>query len=305
MIVSPGAKINLGLYITAKRSDGFHDLLTFFYPIPFSDSLEIIPMSARTQITDSSLWAKKLPPAEADFQPSDIPGLPIKYSASGLPVQGSLESNLCVKAYKLLKTDYPALLPVAMHLHKSVPMGAGLGGGSADGAATLKILNQLGNLQLSEKQLHAYADKLGSDCPFFIKNEPQVATGKGEILVSAPLSLEGYTLLLVCPHIHVPTATAFKQIKPQAGPTREILLQIIGSGPENWSGQLHNQFEHAVFRQFPAIKEIKQTLYDLGAAYASMTGSGSSVFGIFKTANTPVKEALLPFENYYVGSWQL
>lgn len=307
MIVSPGAKINLGLYITGKRPDGYHNLLTLFYPIGFSDSLEVIPAPANTQDADSFPWANKLAPQSDGIRTTDVQGLPIRYSASGIQIKGALTDNLCIKAYSLLKADYPALPAVSMHLHKNVPMGAGLGGGSADGATALKVFNELGHLNLSETQLLEYAERLGSDCPFFIKSGPQIATGKGEVLTDIPLSLKGYTLILVCPHIHVPTANAFGQImiQKQTAPTMESFRQLIQSAPENWKGQLDNQFESSVFVQFPAIQHIKQSLYDLGAVYASMTGSGSSVFGIYKTTQCPRQESLVSFENYFVGQWTL
>lgn len=305
MIVSPGAKINLGLYITAKRPDGYHDLLTLFYPIAFSDSLEII-RTPTDPIKGMDAWINKKAPEDTAIPPRQIPGLPIQYSASGIPIKGALQDNLCIKAYRLLKADFPELPPVAMHLHKNVPMGAGLGGGSADGAAALQIFNELGQLQLSEAALLVYADRLGSDCPFFIKNGPQIASGKGELLSSpVTLSLKGYTLLLVCPHIHVPTAKAFSHVKPGPGPSGAALQQLIAEGPEAWKDRLKNQFEDSVFSQFPQIEKIKQTLYDLGATYAAMTGSGSAVFALFKTGQLPAAADFQSFAPYVAGHWPL
>ena len=314
MIVSPGAKINLGLYITGKREDGFHNLLTLFYPIPFSDSLEIIEVPGSDSGSDLTKvlqkWGDKMAPPVARPARSAgpiSPGLPVQYSASGIPVNGPLADNLCVKAYQLLQADFPELPAIHMHLHKSVPMGAGLGGGSADGASTLKVLDQLANLQLSEEALLVYAEKLGSDCPFFIKKGAQLATGKGEKLSPVSHSLSGYTLVLVCPPIHVPSAKAFSQVRPQAGPSAATILQLIQSGPENWKQELKNQFEESVFSQFPVIQQIKAHLYELGATYASMTGSGSSVFGIFKTGHQPAQEILATteFPDAYTSVWAL
>jgi 4-diphosphocytidyl-2-C-methyl-D-erythritol kinase len=316
MIVSPGAKLNLGLYITGKRQDGYHDLLTLFYPIPFSDSLEVILSAPSDQHSDGNnkpapnKWAAKTAPErflEPPLQP--CPDLPVFYSCSGLDIKGDPAGNLCIKAYQLLKADFPELPAVSMHLHKNVPMGAGLGGGSADGAATLKTLNELAGLQLSEEALVNYAARLGSDCPFFIKNTAQIAAGRGEILCEAPAGLEsllkGYTLVLICPGIHVPTATAFKNIIPKQGPGLEIFSRIFSKPPECWPDLLTNDFETTVFAQFEAIKSIKEALYNQGAAYASMTGSGSSVFGLFAKGQTPPAKTLELFKPYSVHSWLL
>lgn len=304
MIVSPGAKINLGLYITAKRPDGYHDLLTLFYPVPFSDSLEMI-LTPTDKIKGMDAWINKKAPEDTAITLRQIPGLSIQYSASGIPIKGTLENNLCIKAYRLLKEDFPQLPPVMMHLHKNVPMGAGLGGGSADGAAALQILNELGQLRLCETQLLAYAERLGSDCPFFIKTGPQLARGKGEVLSPVALPLKGYTLLLVCPPVHVPTAAAFSRIQPGAALSPAALQQLLAEGPESWKDALSNQFEASVFSQFPQIEKIKRTLYRLGATYAAMTGSGSAVFGLFKTGQLPAAAGLQSFAPYVAGHWPL
>jgi len=313
MIISPGAKLNLGLYITGKRQDGYHNLLTLFYPIPFSDSLEVILSDSSRAVdrqTTPDKWTGKLAPAvylESPVQP--CPDLPVYYSSSGIPVKGNASDNLCIKAYRLLKTDFPGLPAVQMHLHKSVPMGAGLGGGSADGAATLKALNHLARLQLSEEELVNYAAELGSDCPIFIKNTPQIATGKGEILSDAPFGLaeilKGYVLILICPDIHVPTAAAFSHIVPTPGPSREALVDLFSKSPEHWKERLVNDFEASVFGQFGTIEAIKEGLYVLGAAYASMTGSGSAVFGIFAKNKVPTADQLKIFRPYDIHQWTL
>ncbi|SEA39192.1 4-diphosphocytidyl-2-C-methyl-D-erythritol kinase [Arachidicoccus rhizosphaerae] len=314
MIVSPGAKLNLGLYITGKRQDGYHDLLTLFYPIPFSDSLEVIVSNTADQkagtVKISDRWAGKMAPGDVANSPlQPCPDLPLCYSSSGIPIKGDSQDNLCIKAYRLLKADYPQLPAIQMHLHKNVPMGAGLGGGSADGAAALKAFNELAGLQLSEKALLDYAARLGSDCPFFIKNTAQIAVGRGEILSEAPGGLEsllkGYTLVLICPGIHVPTAMAFNNIIPKQGPELEMFTRIFSKPPEFWPDTLTNDFETPVFAQFEAIKAIKEGLYTLGAAYASMTGSGSSVFGLFANGQIPTAAALDKFKPYSVHSWPL
>ena len=283
MILSPGAKLNLGLYITGKRPDGYHNLLTCFFQIPFSDSLEIAKAAEQDSMeAPYEKWTHKLAPSNP-LQPAavQLPHLPIRFSCSGLEIKGAVEDNLCIKAYELLKKDFPQLPAIQMHLHKKVPMGAGLGGGSADASATLLYLNELGNLGLMESQLVDYAQRLGSDCPFFIKQGPQIGRGKGEILDPVKLSLKGYHLVLVCPGIHVPTPVAFKLVTPQPGPSMEQFMALLASGASNWKDTLMNQFEASVFAQFTKIAAIKKALYDKGAIYASMSGSGSAVFGLF------------------------
>jgi 4-diphosphocytidyl-2-C-methyl-D-erythritol kinase len=253
MITFPNAKINLGLHITAKRSDGFHDLETVFYPLMWKDALEII--SSKEQIPNSLI-------------------------TTGITVSGNAEDNLCVKAYNLLKKDFPELSPVNMHLHKTIPMGAGLGGGSADGAFTLKLLNTKFNLNLSNDQLISYALQLGSDCPFFILNEPCFATGRGEKLEPISLNLSAYKIAVVNPGIHVNTGWAFSKIRPQQ--PKVSLKEIIQQPIETWKQNLKNDFEEPVFAEFPEAKKLKDDLYAAGALYASMSGSGSTVFGLFK-----------------------
>lgn len=258
MIVFPNCKINLGLNILRKREDGFHDLETVFYPVPLKDSLELI--------TDSG-------------------GYGIQFSSSGIPVDGDETNNLCVKAYQLLKKDFPLIPAVKMHLHKAVPLGAGLGGGSADGAFALKLINEKFSLGLSTKQLLAYAAALGSDGPFFIHNKPCFATGRGEILEEIDLDLSSLELVLVNPGLHINTGQAFKQLSP-AVPERSV-KDIIRQPVSSWKDLLLNDFEKPVFAQYPAIGSIKETLYAKGAVYAAMSGSGSTVFGIFNKNEVP------------------
>jgi 4-diphosphocytidyl-2-C-methyl-D-erythritol kinase len=269
LIVFPNCKINLGLHILQKRSDGFHDLETVFFPIAIQDAIEII------QHTN--------------------PSTDIEFSSSGLQVQGNLSDNICVKAYHLLKKDFSDLPAIKMHLHKTIPMGAGLGGGSADGAFTLTLLNRKFNLGLNDEQLINYALQLGSDCPFFIKNSPCFATGRGEKLENITLDLSPFKFVIVKPQIHINTGWAFSQINPSA--KRESLKEIINQPIEEWKNNLKNDFEEAVFEHHPAIKECKVALYNNGAIYASMTGSGSTVFGIFKKS----ENVALQFpKNYFV-----
>lgn len=257
MIVFPNCKINLGLRILRKRADGYHDLDTVFYPLPLQDAVEIIS-NGNTQDLKSS----------------------ISFFSSGASIAIPTEENICVKAYRLLKKDFPQLPPVTMHLHKIIPAGAGLGGGSADGAFTLKLLNEKFNLNLDTKQLIQYAMQLGSDCPFFILNQPCVASGRGEIMEAIKLDLAHYKFILVNPGIHISTAWAFSQIAP-ALPVK-TLKKIIQQPIETWKNELINDFEIPVFKNYPEIKEIKNNLYKAGAVYAALSGSGSSVFGMFK-----------------------
>ena len=256
MILFPKCKINLGLHIIRKREDGYHDLQTVFYPVGLKDALEIVKSGVSS--LDSG----------------------VQFSSSGLKVSGDADDNLCVKAYHLLKKDFPELAPVQIHLHKAIPMGAGLGGGSADGAFTLTLLNQLGGLGLSKEQLAGYALQLGSDCPFFILNKPCLATGRGEKMEEIKLDLSGYTFLIVNPGIHVSTAKAFMEIIPEQ--PHQSIQNIIRQPVHKWKGLLVNDFESPVGKLYPEILQIREGLYAAGAAYASMTGSGSSVYGLFK-----------------------
>lgn len=256
MVVFPNCKINLGLRILDKRPDGFHNLSTVFYPVPLKESLEII----RSETTDRQ----------------------VQFSLSGNAIEGPEESNLCIKAYHLLKKDFPALPAIKMHLHKAIPSGAGLGGGSADGAFTLALLNQKFQLHLTQQQLIDYALQLGSDCPFFILNQPCIASGRGELMQPVALSLSGYHLVLVNPGIHINTGWAFTELKKYQPVQMEEGLDTIVTKPVNeWKGLLMNDFEQPVFAHHPEIKAIKEKLYNHGAVYAAMSGSGSTVFGVF------------------------
>lgn len=252
MVSLPNCKINLGLNITEKRKDGFHNIETCFLPVGLKDALEIIP-------------------AENDkFQFTNL----------GTQIIGDITKNLCVHAYQILKDAFPdKIKPVHILLNKQIPMGAGLGGGSSDGAYTLMMLNEYFNLELSEEQLIEFSLMLGSDCPFFIINSPRIGLGRGEQLEKISINFKGYKLLLVNPGIHIATRWAFEQIKPIA-PVKNI-KEIIHQPINTWKKELINDFEVPVSRAHPEIAAIKRELYSKGAAYASMTGSGSTVFGIF------------------------
>jgi 4-diphosphocytidyl-2-C-methyl-D-erythritol kinase len=245
----PPCKINLGLHIISKREDGFHDLETCFYPVPWTDILEIIP-------------AKEL-----------------AFTYSGNAIPGREEDNLCLRAYHLLKADFN-IAPVKIHLHKIIPIGAGLGGGSADAAYTLRLLNEIFDLSLSVDQLKNYAPKLGSDCCFFVQDKPMLGTGKGEILTEIDISLKGFYLVIVKPTIHVSTQEAYSGISPKR-PTTKI-QEILKRPVADWKEVLKNDFEESIFKKYPAIAEIKNRFYSNGAIYASMSGSGSSVFALFE-----------------------
>jgi 4-diphosphocytidyl-2-C-methyl-D-erythritol kinase len=250
MVVFPHSKINLGLNVLSKRGDGYHDIETCFYPLPWYDLLEIVKSK------DSS------------------------FTNTGICVPGKKEDNICVRAYHLMQDRFD-LSPVAIHLHKIVPMGAGLGGGSADAAFTLLVLNNLFDLNLTKPHLEELAAELGSDCAFFIHNEPMIGTGRGEKLKPVSLSLQGKFVVVVKPDIHVTTAEAFKNITPRQ-PYYSITSIVEQMDIKDWKDALINDFEKSVFVQFPKIEEIKLKMYQAGALYASMSGSGSSVFGIFQ-----------------------
>lgn len=249
-IAFPKAKINIGLYITGKRTDGYHDLCSCFYPIPFYDVVEILPAPS---------YALHI---------------------SGLEVPGSPEDNLCTKAFRLMQQKH-GIGEVVIYLHKHIPMGAGLGGGSSDAAATLKLLNELFELRLPTSTLKEYAAMLGSDCAFFIEEQPALCTGRGEICHPLPLSLYGYHLVVVYPKLHISTAEAYRHIKP-APMGYDLERFLTTHEPEAWSPVVLNQFEDYVLEQYPALALLKQQLYEAGACYASMSGSGSAFYGIFK-----------------------
>ena len=249
MICFPNAKINLGLHITAKRKDGYHEIETCMVPIPLHDALEM--MEAKKTI----------------------------FETTGLCIPGDEKDNLILKALKLLRKDFNDLPNVHIHLHKNIPMGAGLGGGSADAAFALTLMNKLFELHLEDWFLEDYAAQLGSDCPFFIENAPKIATGRGEILEPVTVDIKGDHILLIKPPVHVGTKEAYSGVKPQS-PKHE--LKEILKDKDTWKENLVNDFEASIFPQYPELAEIKSKLYEMGAYYAAMSGSGSTLFGLFK-----------------------
>lgn len=249
MITFPNAKINLGLHITQKRKDGYHEIESCMVPIPLCDALEMI----------------------LDKKPS--------WTVTGLEVPGDPKDNLILKAEKLLKKDYQGLPNLQIHLHKHIPMGAGLGGGSADGAFALTLMNNLFDLHLDDFFLEEYAAELGSDCPFFIENTPKIIRGRGEILEPCSVNLQGSYLVLIHPGIHVGTKEAYAGVVPKAPKTK---LETILADRSRWKEELVNDFEPSIFKKYPEIEAIKSRMYSAGAYYAAMSGSGSSVFGLFE-----------------------
>lgn len=260
MIAFPNCKINLGLQVLQKRRDGFHNIETVFYPIPLKDVLEITP-------------------AQNAQQPA--------IHMYGVPLNGEASDNICIKAWLLLKKDFADLPAIEIHLLKNIPAGAGLGGGSADGAFMLQLLSNKFHLGLSPDQLIKYASQLGSDCPFFIINKPCYATGRGELLEPIMLNLSSYHVALANPGIHINTGLAFSQLivndsLMSPGNIKHVVAQPV----ETWKYNLVNDFEKPVFEKYPQIKALKENMYAAGAVYAAMSGSGSTVFGIFeKTEN--------------------
>jgi 4-diphosphocytidyl-2-C-methyl-D-erythritol kinase len=249
MISFPHAKINLGLQVIEKRHDGFHNINTCFYPIGWSDVLEIVESES------------------------------MSFESTGLPIPGDPEQNLCLKAYSLLASTHQ-IPPVKIHLHKVIPMGAGLGGGSSDGAFTLKLLNDLFELGLTSEELETLAGQLGSDCAFFIKGQPVLASGRGNEFEVIDFKPPGKYLLVVYPPLSVSTARAYQGISPK--PPTHALPQVLAA-PDQWSDRLVNDFEVPVFEMHPEIESLKTLMVTMGAIYSAMSGSGSAVFGFFDT----------------------
>jgi 4-diphosphocytidyl-2C-methyl-D-erythritol kinase len=249
MLLFPNAKINLGLHVTGKRTDGYHTIETIFYPIPLTDALEAVK-SENTSFT-----------------------------SSGIDIESSPEDNLVMKAYRLLQKKYK-LPPLDIYLKKAIPSGAGLGGGSSDAAFMLKLLNDLCECDIKDQKLEEIAATIGADCPFFIRNTPVIATGTGNIFKPSTVSLKGYTLLLVKPPVAVSTKEAYSDVTPQKP---AFSLEKLPSIPvHEWKDVLVNDFEASVFKKYPVIGDIKNKIYAMGAEYAAMSGSGSAVFGLFK-----------------------
>ena len=257
MLIFPQAKINLGLNIVERRPDGYHNLQTVFYPVPLCDALEVLPM-------DDGF------PCDADCD----------LKLSGISVEGDEQNNLVVRAYRLLKDEFPQLPRVHIHLHKAIPTQAGMVGGSSDASAMLVLLNRHFQLGLSEQQLIERAARLGADCPFFILSSPAYAEGIGECLQPLALSLKGWWLAVVRPPVPVSTREAFALITPRHPDA--CCRDVVALPVEQWQQQLVNDFEASVFAQYPMIGHVKQRLQQLGAVYSAMSGSGSAVFALFR-----------------------
>jgi 4-diphosphocytidyl-2-C-methyl-D-erythritol kinase len=250
MILFPPSKVNLGLHILGRRKDGYHSLETVMIPIPLCDVLEILPSET------------------------------FVFKQSGLVISGNVEENLCVRAVRLMEEKY-RIPPVYMHLRKCVPMGAGMGGGSSDAAYVLKGLNDCFNLGLPIEELEDLAAQLGSDCPFFIRSVPAMATGRGELIAPIELDISPWWVKIVNPGIHIGTAQAYGGVELLNG-DRPELANIILDSPARWREHLHNDFERHLFRVHPLLSQIKTSLYAEGAFYAAMSGSGSTLFGLYE-----------------------
>lgn len=274
MVTFPNAKINIGLNIIEKRADGYHNIESVFYPVSLCDALEVI------ENTDNSKER-------------------IIFSFSGIDIPGNPDTNLCWYAYHLIASHY-VLPDIKVHLHKHIPIGAGLGGGSADAASFIHLLNDKFELGISWGEMHNYARQLGSDCSFFISNKPSFAVGTGDQLESLKLDLSKYFIALVYPNIHINTAKAYNGVIPQT-PSRSLENDLLNLPIEQWKDFIHNDFEDTVFIQFSELKKIKGQLYSLGAEYAAMSGSGSTVYGIFKK-KTDLKNQ---FKNCFVWEGKL
>lgn len=284
MICFPNAKINVGLNVLSKREDGYHNLETLLYPIGLRDALEIIPTCNENTEQVSSMEANQ----EKTVNPVISAGY--RFYQTGLPLTGTTEGSLVIKALQQAK-ERRNIPPIDIHLLKKIPAGAGLGGGSSDGAFMLRLLNNSFQLQFTEEELTRMAATLGADAPFFIGNRPALATGVGDQLEPIDLDLSGYFLLLVKPDIEVSTTVAYSMVTPA---TPEVSIREIVRQPvSEWKRVLKNDFEPPIFKRHPIIARIKQRLYDMGALYASMSGSGSSVYAIFgeKTEGTTWRES--------------
>lgn len=275
MITYPNAKINIGLSITERRPDGYHNIESVFYPINLQDAVEIKTIEG------------------------EEPQGGYKLKVSGTILDGTPDDNLVVKAYQLLRKDFnfPAQ---KIHLYKHIPVGAGLGGGSSDAAAIIKMLNEKFALGLTSEQMQNYAVQIGADCPFFINNTPVFATGIGNIFTPIELSLHGKTIILVKPDIFVSTRDAYALVKPS--PAAIPLTEAIKQPISEWKQAITNDFEKSVFAKYPEIAAIKDKLYDMGALYASMSGSGSAVYGIF---DSPIEYADEIFSGYFCRQREL
>jgi len=266
MICFPNAKINLGLHVVEKREDGYHNIETVFYPIPLKDALEIVPAT--------------------DFS----------FTQTGITLDSLPEKNLVVKAFHLFKQQYD-IPPLSVFLKKAIPFGAGLGGGSADAAFMLKLLNSYTSQNLNNEELEKMAVEIGADCPFFIRNSPVIASGIGNIFESIELSLKGYSICIIKPNFSVSTHDAYSSVKPT--PPSVSLKEILRMPVKEWKNQLKNDFEPGIFQKYPVISEIKAYLYARESVYAAMSGSGSAVFGLFE------KDVQLSFPDCFIWKGML
>jgi 4-diphosphocytidyl-2-C-methyl-D-erythritol kinase len=267
MICFPNAKINLGLRITEKRSDGFHNIETIFYPLAWNEALEIVENNE----------------SELEFN----------LHLSGLPINGSTTDNLLFKAYHLIKAKV-SVPHIDVYLHKKLPMGAGLGGGSADAAFFINLINTQFNLGLSKEIKLEIAKQLGSDCAFFIENTPVLATEKGDVFQTIKIDLSHLWIAIIYPNVHSNTQEAYSLVKPQEN--EKSLVDIISQPIETWKTELKNDFEESIFSKYPIVKQVKTELYKSGALYACMSGSGSAVFGLFE--NKPSVNELTHFQHW-------
>ena len=271
MICFPNAKINLGLHVINKRADGFHTIETVFYPIKFCDMLEIVQAKGEGQKAKG----------ESLFFGDEIKK--VEFFSDGIKVDGNIEDNLIYKAYQLLDNDFE-LSPIKCFLYKKIPMGAGLGGGSSDAAYAIKLLNDVFAFNLSVEKMKNYASQLGSDCAFFIDNSPAYVFGRGNELEDFQIDLSKYYLTLLYPNIHSSTSLAYKNVlKRNTFDENHSLKNLLKQPIKDWKHTIENDFEKSVFETIPSLPKIKQQLYDCGALYASMSGSGSAMFGIFET----------------------
>jgi 4-diphosphocytidyl-2-C-methyl-D-erythritol kinase len=269
MLTFPNCKINLGLWVTGRRDDGYHDIETVFYPVPLTDILEIIVAPDQQE----------------------------RFTMTGLEVPGDRNDNLCIKAYRMVAADH-AMAPVHIHLHKLIPAGAGLGGGSSDGAHTLMLLDRLFDMHLSSEVLHDYAARLGSDCPFFLQDKPAYALERGDKMERFDLDLSGHPLMIVVPSVHISTAEAYGMIEPEE---RDCILKDLLTCPlPEWKEAVTNDFEGPLTARFPGIGRIRDRLYETGALYASMSGSGSAVYGLFPKESKP--EVTFPDAFQWLGT---
>ncbi len=251
MILFPNCKINIGLSVAAKRPDGYHDIESVLFPVPFCDVLEIVP-------------------AKRDK---------FALNLTGIEVTTGIEENICFRAWKLLEEEF-GIDPVDIYLHKVIPAGAGLGGGSADGAFTLKLLNEMFGIKLDNRGLKQMASRLGSDCPFFIENKALMVFDRGDQFMPVELNLHGFYVVLVKPGFNIATSTAYSLVRPsqKENPLEDLLKRNI----EDWKDHIINDFEEVLFRKYPVLMKMKEHLYRSGAIYASITGSGSALYGLFR-----------------------